>query len=520
VNAVIYCRVSSDMQEENWSLETQEAACRRFAAERGYAVIAAHQEVHSGFDLWERPQLARVREMVRDGRVQAVIAYALDRLSRNQTHIAILDDECERAGVALLFATEEFEKTPEGKLIRSVKAFAAELEREKIKERTQRGRRARAESGQLIPGRRALYGYRYRDEARSAYDVDPETAAIVRGIFAASARGTSTRAIATDLERRGIPSPGGSPRWYHTTINKILSNPAYAGRAVGFRVHVTKLPGGKTVRAERPADQQIALPAGTVPPLVDEATFAAVQSRLARNKIEATRNNRNPEGSLLRGGYVKCGICGHVVRVHNRDDGARTPSMYRCEPLRGREACGKPIITMKSLDRAVWERVEAVLLNPEIVRQQLERLQGEDGLADDVASVERAIAEVERKRANLARSLTLFDRQEDAEPVVAELAQLAKRRARLDEERVALRTRQEQRAEVYATLEGIEGWCRIVGANLAHLTYAERRLALEALGVSVRIFPRGQSPRYIIEMDPAIVDTTIDSGPKRRWPGR
>lgn len=516
--AAIYCRVSSQGQEENASLPTQEESCRRFALGRGLVVSEdkVYREVHTGADLWERPQLSALREAIRRREIGAVVCHAIDRLSRKQTHLAILTDECDRAGVELLFATEEFEKSAVGDFIRSAKAFAAELEREKIKERTQRGRRARAESGQLIPGRRALYGYRYRDEERSAYDIDAETAPVVRGIFAAAASGTPTRAIAADLERWGVPSPGGSTRWYHMTINNILSNPAYAGRAVGFRVRVTKTADGKRRRSERSAEEQIRLPAGTVPPLVDEATFGAVEERLSRNKAESTRNNKNPEGSLLRGGYVRCGICGHVVRVHNRT-GHRAPSMYRCEPSRGKVSCGKAMITMHSLDQAVWERVEEVLLNPEIVREQLDRLQGGDGLAEDLAAVEQSIAEIERKRTNLARSLTLFERQEDAAPVVAELSQLAKRRVGLEEERAALHARQVQREDAYETLAGIEGWCRIVGANLAHLTYNERRLALEALGVSVKLFPRGHSTRYIIEMDPSIVDTTTGSALMRHW---
>ncbi len=250
------------------------------------------------------------------------------------------------------------------------------------------------------------------------------------------------------------------------------------------------------------------LPAGTVPPLVDRQTFAAIQERLRRNKETATRNNSDPEGSLLRGGFVKCGVCGHTLRVSNRAFDPTLPPMYICEPSRGRESCGKTRITIKTLDASVWGRVEAVLLHPEIVRRQLDRLQGDDGLGDDLDTIDRAIAEADRKRANLIRSLALFDRQEDAEPIVAEIAQLAKRRAGLVAERDTLLARRSQRDAVYATLLGIEEWCRVVSENLQHLSYQERRIAIEALGVSVKVFPRGQNPRHITEMDPTIVDSS------------
>ena len=73
-------------------------------------------------------------------------SYALDRLSRKQTHVAILVEECEQAGGQLEFVTESFEQTATGQLLHAVKAFAAEFEREKIVERTMRGKVSRSAS--------------------------------------------------------------------------------------------------------------------------------------------------------------------------------------------------------------------------------------------------------------------------------------------------------------------------------------------------------------------------------------
>jgi site-specific DNA recombinase len=68
-------------------------------------------------------------------------------------------------------------------------AFAAELEREKIRERTSRGRRMRARSGKLLGSRGPLYGYMWADETRSTYIEHPEAAAIVRRVYADLCRG-------------------------------------------------------------------------------------------------------------------------------------------------------------------------------------------------------------------------------------------------------------------------------------------------------------------------------------------
>ncbi len=94
-----------------------------------------------------------------------VIAYAVDRLSRNQNQVGVLFDEVEQAGVLLEFVTENFEDTAVGRFIRSARAFVAEVEREKISERTTRGKTERARSGRIPQGNgKGIYGYAYMRE--------------------------------------------------------------------------------------------------------------------------------------------------------------------------------------------------------------------------------------------------------------------------------------------------------------------------------------------------------------------
>src|SRR6266550_3613416 len=102
------------------------------------------------------------RRLPRRSDADVLLAHALDRLSRKQTHTAILVEEMDECGVSLAFVTERFEDTATGQLLRSVKAFAAEFEREKIAERTMRGKVARARSGRIPQATgRGTYGYLY-----------------------------------------------------------------------------------------------------------------------------------------------------------------------------------------------------------------------------------------------------------------------------------------------------------------------------------------------------------------------
>src|SRR4051794_32450855 len=88
--AAIYCRVSSAGQEDNFSLATQEAGARKLAAEREYHVDDVFVDVHSGSELFERPALTALRQQVRSGQIDVVLAHAVDRLSRNQAHLGFL----------------------------------------------------------------------------------------------------------------------------------------------------------------------------------------------------------------------------------------------------------------------------------------------------------------------------------------------------------------------------------------------------------------------------------------------
>ncbi len=88
MRAITYARVSTDAQErDGTSLDTQERACREFARTHGWHVVEAVRDAASGFSL-DRPGIERVRQRLRAGVVDVVIAYAVDRLSRNQNQIA------------------------------------------------------------------------------------------------------------------------------------------------------------------------------------------------------------------------------------------------------------------------------------------------------------------------------------------------------------------------------------------------------------------------------------------------
>src|SRR5215213_487523 len=489
----IYIRVSSAGQQDGYSLETQEDRCRSHADELGLTVVTVFRDVHTGAEWRERPGLTQLREAVRQGDVDVVVAFALDRLSRKQAHLAILADEFAHAGARLEFVTERFEETAVGEFIRSAKAFAAEIEREKLAERTVRGRIARVHSGKLIPGGRPPYGYRWRDETKGQLDEDPTTAPVVRRMFAAVAGGTTLYRLTAALMEDGMPTPTGRGVWHASTLSSILHHPAYQGDAYGWGIRKAGV---------RPQwfdpEKAIRLPDGTIPPLVDRATWAAVQEIMKRNKEQSVRSAKDPEAALLRGGFVHCGTCGRVMKVRPRSNGGVD---YYCTG-NGGLPCARPTSIMGTvLDPAVWERVRAVIVDPTTVAREVGRLRENDPTADDLRAVRRLVADVERQRANLTNVVAMLDDPNAAAPLVAQLRALAERRRALDTEEAALAQRQASWQSAWLDVGNLAKWCATVSGRVDTLTWRERRMALSALGVSATIYPYGHNPRYIIDAD-------------------
>jgi len=534
---VVYSRVSTSEQGQakrlatakgtvtmETSLDTQEAAAVALAEVRGWTVVGTYRDVYSGAHLWERPALAALRERVQAGGVDHVIAYAQDRLSRNMAHTAILVQEFSEAGAALTLVTENFEDSATGRFLAQARAFAGELERAKIVERTTRGRVARARAGGYLPGPKVRFGFRWADAAKTRMVADPVTSPTVERIFRWAADGTPLRGIAVRLNVEGLPPPsGGGHGWRHTTIRKMLIDPAYVGRAAAFRKQSVKVRSPRTGRRYvngvlRPEGEQIAYPEGTVERLIDDETFEAANARLRRNKAEARRNNHNPEAALLRCGFARCGYCGRALAVNNRTGRA---GQYTCKTNSdGTRTCpGTPSMDAGRLDAIVWRRVTETLTDPEVIAREVSRRTvDDDGCAREMARIDKLLNGLDARRRNLAANLGLLD-PDSAGDVRAILATLADERKSLQVLREEVAGRVERYQADRERLVSIQAWCRRVGSNLDHLTYAEKRNALTALAAEARVWKTDHTPRYEITLRLSPVSDIVDTSGRARSTG-
>ena len=430
VRAAIYARVSSERQADAGTIASQVAARRDRVAADGLTLAPTHEfldEGHSGATL-VRPALERLRDLAAVGGLDRPYAQAPDRLARRYAYQVLLVEEFAAAGVEVVFLNRAPGATPEDALLLQVQGVLAEYERALFLERSRRGKRHAAQTGSVSARPKAPYGYRYvgRQEgaAQPYYAAVPEEARVVRQIFAWVAHERLTlAAVARRLRESGTPTATGKGVWGRSAIWTLLRNATYAGRAIyGMRRYGpwqpplrprrghAPVPRHATTREFRPADEWIAIP---VPALVDEATFATVQERLAENRQRARQRLDSTGTRHLLSGLVVCARCGYgyygIRTVERRYKEVHEYHYSRC---RGSDAsrqgegpcCPNRPVYAAALEAAVWQEVRQLLEHPErLAAEYQRRLTGMEATAPPAD--DRGAAPLERARKGVARRI-------------------------------------------------------------------------------------------------------------------
>ena len=502
MEAAIYCRVSTEDQErEGTSLESQREACLKKAHEIGFRVDEKdiYAEAFSGLTL-ERPRLTQLRGAVRSGDVQAVIAYCLDRLSRDPVHFIILQEELEKAKVALILTAEDLDSSDMGKLIAHIKGYAAKLEATKIRERTTRGRRMRALSGKLPASSHArLYGYTYipgKGVGEGIRYVNDEQAAVVRKMYQWCLEGLSTHAITYRLRDSGIPTPSGSGYWIRSTVQKILKNPAYCGKTFAFtctyREPKRRLkPDSKrkcTGIVRKPKEEWIEIPNAT-PPIVSEDTYDAVQARLEHNRKMAKRNSKH---EYLLHGHIYCAKCGRAYwaapGIKTRNGKRYEYPFYHCSGKSKSvtpDRCENRRYSAKSIEGLIWGEVEKLLTQPELVFAELERRNEEDKTATWTTELERVRTLLANRQKQKDRVHRAFYVTGDEDLFRRSIGALARETEGLEKERLRLEECIASANKGQMDTDNLKVACLLVKNNLKTLSFEERRFALSVLQLRV-----------------------------------
>jgi site-specific DNA recombinase len=310
----------------------------------------------------DRPALKRLLADVEAGKVDCIVVYKYDRLSRSLADFMKLLEILDRHHVTFVAVTQPFDtRTSAGRFMVHMLLNFAQFEREMIAERTRDKMRAARRKGKWIGGYPIL-GYDVAAKG-GALVVNPVEAERVRSILRLYLELGSMIQVLEELERRGVRMKAwitkegvqrGGSAFSKTTLHKLLTNVAYIGK-VGFE--------GKLFDGEHKH-------------IVDDELFQQVQNHLGRNTNKGQGKVRNKLGALLKG-LVQCGSCGGVM-IHTYVQKKNTRYLYYvCATAhqRGWNKCETRSVSAPELEGAVINALRNCARDPGVLSEVLQRIE-------------------------------------------------------------------------------------------------------------------------------------------------
>jgi DNA invertase Pin-like site-specific DNA recombinase len=397
LRAALYLRRSTE-EHQAASLEVQEEEARRFVKKMGWTTSDEIVFVDSGVSRAEfakRPGLVALLRAVERGDADVVVTRDETRLGGDMVRVSLLLQDLLDAGVKVYyyFTGEEVRLDDAvSKFMVTARNFAAELEREKIAQRTHEHLLVKARRGLNVGGR--VYGYdnvevREGDHRKHVeYAVNPQQAAVVVEIYERYARGEGLRAIAKALNARRIPSPRAGKRgtgsWSTSALWSILRRPRYVGVLEWNRVEKTYRKGTK-VRVQRDSADWMRVEAPQLR-IVSDELWNAVQQQMHRNDLGgSSKNGRKGAAAKKAGrpaeyllsGITRCAVCGGPLTVVNTRAGTAPIKAYACayRHSRGEAVCTnayrRPIA---SVNAAVVNWIQGNILSEQLLLDTLKEV--------------------------------------------------------------------------------------------------------------------------------------------------
>jgi site-specific DNA recombinase len=337
VRCAIYTRKSSEegLEQEFNSLQAQREACEAFITSQrheGWVCLRAAYD-DGGFSgaTMVRPALQRLLADITAARVDIVVVYKIDRLTRSLTDFAKIVEILDARGASFVSVTQQFNTTTSiGRLTLNILLSFAQFEREVIGERIRDKIAASKKKGMWMGGVPPL-GYRVQDRKLVIADGEAE---IVRVIFRRYAELGSVRLLKHELEARGIKSKS----W--TSVSGRLRGGKPFSRGALYLMLQSRLYRGEIVHKRQ-------CHPGEHTPIIDQPLWDAVQAKLATNTAERNSGTCNRQLCLLAG------------ILFDGDGNRMTPTHAVKNGVRYRYYVSRPLITNDQTEPSAGLRIPA-----------------------------------------------------------------------------------------------------------------------------------------------------------------
>jgi site-specific DNA recombinase len=514
--AVIYTRVSTDEQAaEGYSLQTQLAGCRRYAADNVFSIAAELADDCSGtLEFVDRPQGRFIIEMANRGEIDAVILYTLDRTARdeNVTEYLFLKASLHDLDIELHFSDTGLDEWGlAGNIIGFIKASMASDERLKIIERTMRGRVAKANAKIPVMTGIPPFGYKREGKGKDAkmFIYEPQAQA-VKLIFDWYVNGNGGQiplglyTIAKKLDEANIQTPdyrkNKAKYWSQATVFRILNNPIYCGTTY-YGKWKTVGKKKKKHRILQPVEKRIEIP---VPQLaiISRSLYDAAQDKAKRNLEQSRRNQKN---EYLLSGHFRCGTCNSVMYGCYTQTNGKKYYFYRCgnHYYQHKDAgCSNinKFIHLPKAETTIWDWVSGLILDDATLLSGLHKIE-EKWEKESAPRQERlrfVIGELETTGNRIYRLVNSLADEEDgtlADAIKAQLKVYTAQKDSFEEERKNIESelaKQSVSAEFeHRILERVHN----IRHKMANPTFEQKREVLDGINVRVIFYDDDEGRR-------------------------
>jgi site-specific DNA recombinase len=502
MKAAIYGRVSSEKQDVDLSISAQLRALREYAAKQGHEILREFVDEAESGRTASRPAF---REMIALAKskpppFEAILVWKLNRFARSRVDSITYKALLKSKGIKVISMNEPLDDSPSGQLLEGIIESVDEFYSASLGQDVKRGMRENAGRG-FFNGSRPPHGFHkiaVQDGAKVRHKLEPDpddsvAVKLVHRMFSMALQDAGCKDIAEVMNREGFRT-GNGQLWGKTTVHKILTNEAYCGTLVwGGR------PGHPAIHsADPPVRVENAWPA-----IIDPATFALVQEKMASKRPRIIHPRTIPSPYLLSG-FLFCS-CGHAMI--GRSAKSHQYFYYTCNGgfKKGKDACSARALPKDKLEQMVIEQIKRRILN----QQSLEELVGlvnmeldssHDVLREKLDAIDAELNDVEIRLSKLYDALETNKLSLD--DLAPRIRELRFRQNELSNARLLLEAEKVTRVVKHVDVETVKAYARDLKCLLEEADFVESKAFLRSFIKRIEIDGENAKVHYILPMPP------------------
>ncbi|WP_248498234.1 cassette chromosome recombinase CcrB [Staphylococcus haemolyticus] len=401
-----YIRVSTERQVEGYSIEGQITQIEQYCQFNSYELVDIYADRGISGKSMNRPELQRMLNDAKNGKLDCVMVYKTNRLARNTSDLLTIVEELHRQNVEFFSLSERMEvKNSTGKLMLQILASFSEFERNTILENIYTGQHQRALEG-YYQGNLPL-GYNNIPDNKKELMINQHEANIVKYIFESYAKGHGYRKIANALNHKGYVTKKGNP-FSISAITYILSNPFYIGK-----IQFAKYKDWNDKRRKGLNDKPV-IAEGKHAPIIGKNLWDKVQ---ARKKQVSEKPQVHGKGTNLLTGIIHCPQCGAPMAASNttntlKDGTKKRIRYYSCSNFRnkGSKVCSANSVRAEVIEKYVMDQILEIVKSDKVLKQVVERVNQDSqidmaALNHDIAYKQQQFDEINTKLKNLIQTI-------------------------------------------------------------------------------------------------------------------